>query len=100
MKTIDIMPGVKVYEEDKFSILFGCPPEIIKYFMIKAIPFPDYVLIPDTLHHKGVLQNATEFALYYHLFVLQNLAKGRKLKILGESIQVNNNRDLLRLSLC
>ena len=66
MRIIDIIPGVKVYKEENFSILFGCPPEIIKYFILRKIPFPDYVVIPDTLHYRGVLQNATEFILYYY----------------------------------
>jgi len=99
MRIINIIPGVKVYKEENFSILFGCPPEIIKYFILRKIPFPDYVVIPDTLHYRGVLQNATEFVLYYHLFVLQNFFKGKKLNILGEPRHANNNRELLRLSL-
>lgn len=99
MNIIDIIPGVKVYEEDHFSILFGCPPEIIKYFMLKKMPFPDYVVLPDTLHYRGILQNATEFVLYYHLFILQNFFKGKKLNILGEAPQVSNNKELLRLTL-
>lgn len=99
MKIIDIVPGVKVYEDNHFSILFGCPPEIIKHFMLRDISFPDYVVIPDTIHFLGVLQNATEFILYYHLFVLKNYFKGKKLKILGEPLHIKNNRELLRLSL-
>ncbi|NOQ37068.1 MAG: hypothetical protein GQ569_14445 [Methylococcaceae bacterium] len=99
MPIIDIIAGVKVYQEEKFSILFGCPPEIIKHFMVQKIPFPDYVVLPDTIHKRGVLQNATEFVLYYHVFVLQNYFKGKKLKILGEPQHVANNRELLRLTL-
>lgn len=99
MQLIDITPGVKVYQEDNFSILFGSPPEVIKHLMIRKIPFPDYVVLPDTVQYRGVLQNATEFVLYYHLFVLQNFFKGKKLKILGEARHIINNRDLLRLSL-
>lgn len=93
------MPGVKVYEEENFSILFGCPPEVIKHFMQQKIPFPDYVVLPDTIHFRGVLQNATEFVLYYHLFILQNFFKGKKFNILGEAAPAANNRDLLRLTL-
>ncbi len=99
MKIIDIIPGVKVYKEDNFSILFGCPPEIIKHFMSRNIVLPDYVLLPDTLHYRGVLQNATEFVLYYHLFGMQNFIKGKKLNILGERAHVENNLELLRLTL-
>ncbi|MGR3219486.1 MAG: cyclic nucleotide-binding domain-containing protein [Candidatus Anammoxibacter sp.] len=99
MPVLDVIPGVKVYQDDKFSILFGCPPEIIKYFMARYIPFPDYVVIPDTINRKGVLQNSTEFVLYYYLFILGNIAKGKKLQILGNETAVKNNRELLRLTL-
>lgn len=99
MQIIHVVPGVKIYLEDNFSILFGAPPEIIKHLMTKNIACPDYVVLPDTIHYRGVLQNATEFILYYHLFVLENFFQGQKLHIMGEQIAVNNNRDLLQLAL-
>lgn len=99
MPIIDIIPGVKVYQADGFSVLFGCPPEVIKHLMVRDIPFPDYIVLPDTVHYQGVLQNATEFPFYYFLFVQGHYFKGRRLSILGTPEQVRNNHDLLRLSL-
>ncbi len=99
MPILDITPGVKVYQTDEYSVLFGCPPEVIKHLMVRNIPFPDYIVIPDTIHFRGVLQNATEFPFYYFLFVLGHFFKGRRLSILGTQEAVRDNRELLRLSL-
>ncbi len=99
MKIIDIIPGVKIYLTENYSILFGCPPEIIKHLMIRNISMPDYIVIPDTLYKNGIVQNATEFPLYYNLFVLGNFFKGKKINILGNPSQISNNRQLLSLTL-
>ena len=61
MQIIDVIPGVKVYQEDNFSVLFGCPPEVIKSLITQKIDFPDYILLPDIIHYEGVLQNCTKF---------------------------------------
>ncbi len=99
MPIIDVIPGVKIYKGDHFSVLFGCPPEIIKHLMLKQIPFPDLIIIPDRLHANGTLQNSTEFPLYNFLFIMGNFQKGVKLNIGGNKKQVKNNRQLLQLSL-
>lgn len=99
MAVIDIIPGVKVYQAKNYSVLFGCPPEVIKHLMVRKIPFPDYIVLPDTMHHYGVLQNATEFPFYNFLFIEGHFFKGRRLNIVGSKQSVANNRDLLRLSL-
>jgi len=91
MPIIDLMPGVKIYKDEKYSILFGCPPEIIKNIMLSNLEFPDYIVLPDRIFHNGVLQNCTEFPLYYFLFVLGNFFKGKKLNILGEKKHIENN---------
>ena len=99
MPVVDIIPGVKVYRGGSSSIIFGCPPEIIKHMMARSLDFPDYILIPDTIHKHGVLQNATEFPLYYFLFVLGNFSRGKKLRIIGEEHALKKNRALLSLTL-
>lgn len=88
MAVTDIIPGVKIYRNDHYSVLFGCPPEMIKHLMLRNIPFPDLIIIPDTLHKNGTLQNSTEFPLYYFLFIMGNFAKGVKLSIGGNKRQV------------
>jgi CRP/FNR family transcriptional regulator, cyclic AMP receptor protein len=99
MQIIDITPGVKLYQDDQTGVLFGCPPEIIKHLMMQEHAFPQYILIPDKLYHRGVLQNCTEFPLYYFLFVLGNYFKGQQLNIIGSPEHIQNNRELLRLTL-
>jgi len=99
MAVIDLMPGVKLWKGADASILFGSPPEVIKVLMVKNEPFPENIVLPDTAFRGGVLQNCTEFPLYYYLFVLGNYFKGGKLAIAGEARAVADNRELLRLTL-
>ncbi len=100
MAIIDIMPGAKIYRNEQgVSILFGVPPEIIKYLMMREIPLPDYIMLPDTVYKNGVVQNAVEFPLYYFLFVQGNFNRGRKLNIMGGRPELKNCRELLRLTL-
>lgn len=99
MELISIMPGVQVYQDGKNSVLFGSPPEIIKFLMIRKIDFPETIVLPDTCFNKGILQNCTEFPLYYYLFVLGNYFKGGKLTIVGEKNPLEANRELLKLTL-
>ncbi len=98
MKCIDVLPGVKIADNGRISIMFGCPPEIIKTLQVLDIPFPDYIVIPDTIYKYGVVQNSTEFPLYYFVFELQNCFK-KKLGIIGDLESVSNNIELLKLTL-
>ena len=99
MNTIDIVPGVKIYKEKKYSLLFGCPPEVIKSLIMQKVDFPDYIVLPDIIHHDGVLQNCTEFPLYFYLFAMGKFADGKKLNIVGEPDHLESNKQLLRLTL-
>jgi CRP-like cAMP-binding protein/phosphoribosyl 1,2-cyclic phosphodiesterase len=99
MALIDIQPGVRICRNEEASALFGCPPEVIKSLMQSGIGFPDAIVLPDTIYRGSVLQNCTEFPLYYFLFVLGNLAAGKRLAIVGERAAVAANRELLRLTL-
>ncbi len=93
------MPGVKLYFGEDFSVLFGCPPEIIKILMRKNFTVPEYIVLPDTRHKNGIVQNSTEFPLYYFLFIMNKFKDGKKLSILGNKNDVESNRELLRLCL-
>ncbi len=98
MKLHEVMPGALIVEAEK-TILFGCPPEIIKAITKRNLPFPDVVVLPDTLYRYGVVQNATEFVLYNFLFGTNNYCSGKKLVIAGARKDVDDNLALLRLSL-
>jgi len=93
------MPGTKLAVTGDVSVLFGCPPEIIKVLMNSTLPFPDAIILPDKFEVNGVLQNCTEFPLYYFLFSLGHFFKGKKLIIGGEKNEVENNLKLLNLTL-
>lgn len=99
MPLLKLQPGVAIHQGEGPSVLFGCPPEIIKSLIIRKIEFPQVIVLPDTLFRGGILQNCTEFPLYYFLFVLGNIAKGKKLAIVGEKGVLDANRELLRLTL-
>jgi hypothetical protein len=99
MPLLKLQPGVAIHQGEGPSVLFGCPPEIIKSLIIRKIEFPQVIVLPDTLFRGGILQNCTEFPLYYFLFVLGNIAKGKKLAIVGEKEVLDANRELLRLTL-
>lgn len=105
MQVIDLLHGVKIArnqsdkESENFSILFGVPPEVIKFIMLRELDFPEYIVLPDIKHKFGTLQNSTEFTLYFFLFVQGNFFKGRKLNIIGTNKHLKANRELLRLTL-
>ncbi len=95
----DVSTGVKIQTGQDYSVLFGCPPEVIKFIINKGMVFPDYLVIPDTIERFGILQNCTEFPLYYFLFVLGQFFKGKKLTIIGNADELQRNRELLKLTL-
>ncbi|WCL49031.1 cyclic nucleotide-binding domain-containing protein [Leptospira sp. GIMC2001] len=99
MQNISVTPGVSVVIREESTILFGCPPEVIKHLINKGIPSPDIIVLPDTPYRFDVLQNCTEFPLYSFLFVDGNFFKGKKLTIIGTPLHLKANRKLLRLTL-
>jgi CRP-like cAMP-binding protein len=99
MSIKEVTPGVAVCSVGAKAILFGCPPEVIKHLMIQGIPCPDVIVLPDTPYRFDVLQNCTEFPLYYFLFVQRNFLVGKKLTIVGTATHLKANRKLLRLTL-
>lgn len=99
MQVTEIAPGVVVGRAGEHTILFGCPPEVIKHLMVKGIGSPDVIVLPDTPYRFNVLQNCTEFPLYYFLFVERNFMQGKKLTIVGTAAHLKANRKLLRLTL-
>ncbi|MDH4128857.1 MAG: Crp/Fnr family transcriptional regulator, partial [Spirochaetota bacterium] len=99
IKIFDAMAGCKLIQCGDEVILAGIPPEVIKAIKLKNLPFPTALLIPDKLIIANNLQNSTEFPLYHFLFFCDGIKNKKKLKILGHSQHVKNNRELLRLTL-
>jgi len=99
MAVTQVTPGVAVSDAGGKSILFGCPPEVVKHLMLRGLKSPEVIVLPDTPYRFDVLQNCTEFPLYYFLFVERNFMAGKKLTIVGTSQHLKANRKLLRLTL-
>ncbi|MEM7182679.1 MAG: MBL fold metallo-hydrolase [Spirochaetota bacterium] len=99
MEVNHIFPGVHYIKEGNFSILAGCPPEIIKVLMQKNLSPPDVILLPDVPLARGESQIAVEFPLYHNLFMNPNKDKTKKLVLLGNSIRVESAKKLLKLCL-
>jgi hypothetical protein len=99
MDSINLMPGAVLQTGPKGSVLFGSPPEIIKLLIAQNLPFPETIVLSDTLEYHGILQHSTEFPLYHFLFSLGRFFKGEKLTIIGTAEAVKYNRELLRITL-
>ena len=59
---------VIVRDKDLGYILFGCPPELIKYFNLKKISIPPDIVIPHRTFRKGKNFIDLEFVVYAILF--------------------------------
>ncbi len=99
MAITEVTAGVALCRAAEQNILFGCPPEVIKHLMLKGLGSPEVIVLPDTPYRFNVLQNCTEFPLYYFLFVERNFMQGKKLTIVGPPAHLKANRKLLRLTL-
>lgn len=99
MPVTEVAPGVAFVRSSETNVLFGCPPEVIKHLMLKGLGSPEVIVLPDTPYRFDVLQNCTEFPLYYFLFVERNFMQGKKLTIVGTPTHLKANRKLLRLTL-
>ena len=61
-----------VKDKDIGDILFGCPPDVVKYFNLKKIPIPLNIVIPQRTFRKGKSHFDMEFIIYSILFSQQN----------------------------
>lgn len=91
--------GSRLYEDDKGSILFGQPPEVLKGLLLHGVTNFDTLVLPDIKEKSGSLTNSLEFPLYFFLFVSKGLAKGRKLNLIGEADDISHALRLLRITL-
>ena len=57
-----------VEDDDLGNILFGCPPEVVKYFNSKKLQIPSYIVIPQRIFRKGKNYFDLEFVVYTILF--------------------------------
>ena len=57
-----------VKDKDIGSIMFGCPPELVKFFNKEKEPLPNIIVIPQRTFRKGVNYFDLEFVAYSILF--------------------------------
>ncbi len=95
----EVMPGSKIITFGDYSILVGCPLEVVKAIIGKKLPIPTHIVLPDNIYSDTIPQNSTEFPLYHFLFGYQGLAKGLQLSIVGTEVQLEHSIELLRIAL-
>lgn len=91
--------GSRLYEDESGTILLGQPPEVLKGLLQHGITNFDTLVLPDVKEKSGSLMNSLEFPLYFFLFVSKGLEQGRKLNLVGESVDISHALRLLRITL-
>lgn len=91
--------GSRLYEDERGTILFGQPPEVLKGLLLHGISNFDTLVLPDVKEKGGSLTNSLEFPLYFFLFVSKGLANGRRLNLVGEVADISHALRLLRITL-
>jgi len=91
--------GSRVVRDDDGVILFGQPPEVLKGILVSDIDTFDTLVLTDVKEKDGSLLNNLEFPIYFFLFVINGLAKGERLNLVGEQIDISQALRLLRFTL-
>ncbi|MEE9605387.1 MAG: cyclic nucleotide-binding domain-containing protein [Candidatus Scalindua sp.] len=94
--TTTISNFITVKDDDIGDILFGCPPEVVKYFNSKNIPIPSYIVIPQRIFRKGKNYFDLEFVVNTILFPKQNK---KSITVACTESQEESVRTLLQVSL-
>lgn len=63
---------IVVRDSDIGDMLFGCPPEVVKYFNREKEPIPPNIIIPQRTFRKGINYFDLEFVAYTVIFFQQN----------------------------
>ena len=91
--------GCRVVQDDCQKILFGQPPEVLKGLLINNIDQFDTLVLTDIKEKDGSLLNNLEFPFYFFLFVAKGLADGRRLRLVGDEVDISQALRLLRFTL-
>ena len=91
--------GSRVVRGDDDVILFGQPPEVLKGILVSNIDSIDTLVLTDIKEKDGSLLNNLEFPIYFFLFVVNGLAKGMQLNLVGEETDISQALRLLRFTL-
>ncbi|MBT8115521.1 MAG: hypothetical protein KJP04_09075, partial [Arenicella sp.] len=91
--------GSRIVSDGSDTILFGQPPDILKALLLEKSPGFNTLVLTDIREKGGCLTNNLEFPIYYFLFVINGLAEGRKLNLVGDETHISQAVRLLRLTL-
>lgn len=91
--------GSKLYSCPMGNILFGCPPEILKFMMYHHFPLPDTVVIPENGFAFHSSQSCLEFPFYHFLFIQQGLTRGKKFKVFASPSVYQKLKKMLSVTL-
>lgn len=96
----EIMPGaVLITLNAEQSVLFGCPPEVLKHLLQSGLPLPNCVVLPGNLRAKRSSQASFEFLLYHFLFFRKGFVKQGKFRVFANAKQIPLLRDFFRMAL-
>ncbi len=91
--------GSRIVEGKNDVILFGQPPEVLKGLMVNNVTTFETLVLTDVREKDGSMMNNLEFPIYFFLFVINGLAQGRKLNLVGEAADISQALRLLRFTL-
>ncbi len=91
--------GSRIVRDDEGVILFGQPPEVLKGILLQGIDSFNTLVLTDVKEKDGSLLNNLEFPIYFFLFVMNGLAQGQRLNLVGEQRDIHQALRLLRFTL-
>ena len=91
--------GSRVVRAGDDVILFGQPPEVLKGLLVNNTGGFETLVLTDVREKDGSLTNNLEFPIYFFLFVMNGLAAGKKLNLVGSSRDISHALRLLRYTL-
>lgn len=91
--------GSRLVRDDSDVILFGQPPEVLKGLLLNEVTEFNTLVLTDVKEKDGSLLNNLEFPLYFFLFVANGLAKGERITLIGEELDICHTLRLLRFTL-
>ena len=101
-ETISLVPickGSQLLCTLQGNILFGCPPEVLKFILLKKLPMPEAVVLPSQLYHQSCSQVALEFPFYHFLFVQRGPDRGHKFRVFAKINQCKRISEMLRVTI-
>lgn len=91
--------GSRVVRGDSDVVLFGQPPEVLKALLLSNVAAFNALVLTDIREKGGSLTNNLEFPLYFFLFMTDAYAKGQRIFLVGEEVDISHAIRLLRFTL-